>query len=188
MQHGLSWQRGRRQSILPERANRSSLDLRQEKASRQTAPRSRITSATIGGRDGSLSRIAGNQGRKGPSRGLDGTRRGGPDGRRCRRAHQPFDHQLQGRLGADREISRRSPLADDSRHRFRRHGRALGLARLQGRRRGDPQRLGARRNASGRLFANGARSGRLAGRETCRASPPRKPWRSAPPAIRPCCA
>ena len=47
---------------------------------------------------------------------------------------------------------------------------------------------GCRRDALRRLRPDGARQGRLAGGEASRNSRPPRPWPSAPPAIRPCCA
>ena len=100
-----------------------------------------------------------------PERGLAGDGRGRPDAGRRAGPRQPLDHQLQGRAGHHRQGAGRAPLADDPRHRLRRHGGLLHPRRVQGRRRGDPQRLGRRRDAFRRLRADGPRQRRLADQE-----------------------
>ena len=79
----------------------------------------------------------------GSSLGWQDLDQGESDGRRRHRPRQPFDGQLQGRPRDHRQVAGRAPLADDPRHRLRRHRRVLDQPRLQGRRRGRSSTAGA---------------------------------------------
>ena len=89
----------------------------------------------------------------GQKRRAQGFRRSQPDGGRRRHPCRVVDRQLQGRACGHRQGAGGAALADDRRHRPRRHGGEVVASGLEAGRQGDPQRLGPRRNPSRRLRA-----------------------------------